>query len=851
MTNTEAYSEAPGPLDGFRVIDFGQYLAGPLTAMLLADQGAEVIRVDPRTGPLWQTPMNAVLNRGKKSIALDLKDSSDQEIARALVLSADVVIENFRPGVMDRLGLGEKWARAAKPSLIYLSLPGFAESDARRRQWRAWEGVVAAATSHYRDTGARTKLIEDRPVYTALPMASYYAGIQGAVAVSLGLLRKRTTGLGATAEVPLFNASISPLGYMGLFMKDVPARYPGPAGMPPGIAEILFREMRTRGEFAAMRQLYADSSNPFYFNYRCSDGRLFFLCASLTRLHIDRAIRVLGIAAMLDNLGMTRDNLYADLGRRVDKNIHAPDNWSKDDRELVREHLIKIFEKRPAHHWEQLFGDAGVPCTVHRTNEEYVKQDWVRDSELMVKVITPEYGPMWQPNRLVYFPGDGDQACDLAPSSRLDEDRQDIIGDLPRREEKSGSRQPVEGTSSGPLNGNRVLDFTNVISGPTCGRTLAECGAEVIKIDSPSPTHPPETAIILGFDVNRGKRSLLLDLKNPGAKDVLEKLVRTADVVIYNGPDPVLQRLGLTYDDLKEVNPRLIVCQLTAFGAPAAGPSARRQGYDEVVQSANGIQVRFGGPDDPLLHGSASCLDYSTGYIATFAILLALIRRGTTGMGSHVCTSLALAGQAVQLPYCFDYEGRGPWSEPRGQDALGSGPLNRIYNTADGWIFISLPSSEAERLVAVAELGVHGNETLEDLERTLEAVLATKTSTEWEDLLNPLQIGAQRLWSLAELKDAHIREIDAPDHFVDGDQMQSPVFLRYSHELGSIVEHLAPSWIRRDLGGLRMGAAAPRYGEHSEAILRELGYRAEEIAALICSGVVATQVTENGNYLPM
>ena len=96
-----------GALDSIRVIDFGQYLAGPLAALLLADQGAEVIRVDPPGGPRWRHPANAVLQRGKRSIVLDLKSPNDLAIARNLVASADVVIENFRPGVMDRLGLCE------------------------------------------------------------------------------------------------------------------------------------------------------------------------------------------------------------------------------------------------------------------------------------------------------------------------------------------------------------------------------------------------------------------------------------------------------------------------------------------------------------------------------------------------------------------------------------------------------------------------------------------------------------------------------------------------------------------------------------------------------------------------
>src|SRR3954468_19806056 len=116
-------------LHGVKIIDFGQYIAGPLAAMLLGDFGADVIRIDPPGGPLFDTPANATWNRNKRSIALDLKDQADLDIAKRLIDSADVVVENFRPGVMDRLGLGARDMTARNPRVLYLSLPGFASDD--------------------------------------------------------------------------------------------------------------------------------------------------------------------------------------------------------------------------------------------------------------------------------------------------------------------------------------------------------------------------------------------------------------------------------------------------------------------------------------------------------------------------------------------------------------------------------------------------------------------------------------------------------------------------------------------------------------------------------------------------
>lgn len=208
-----------GALDGIRVIDFGQYLAGPLAALLLADQDAEVIRVDPPGGPRWRHPANAVLQRGKRSIVLNLKSPNDLAIARDLVASADVVIENFRPGVMERLGLGPLAMTERHPRLVFCSLPGFAADDPRAGL-AGWEGVVSAAAGLYYP---RLPAAPADPIYSAVPLASSYAAFIAAHSIVAALIARHRGGFGQHIEVALFDAAFQVMGREAQIVNGVPA----------------------------------------------------------------------------------------------------------------------------------------------------------------------------------------------------------------------------------------------------------------------------------------------------------------------------------------------------------------------------------------------------------------------------------------------------------------------------------------------------------------------------------------------------------------------------------------------------------------------------------------------------
>ncbi|HEY3060129.1 MAG TPA: CoA transferase, partial [Chloroflexota bacterium] len=209
-----------GALDGIRVIDFGQYIAGPLAAVMLADQGAEVIHVDPPGGPRWKNAADAFYNRGKLRITLDLKDPNDHAVAARLIDAADVVIENFRPGVMRRLG----FEPPNTGRLIWCSIPGFA-SDDPRATIPAWEGVVAAATDTYLPLGQIRPPLPgedpDQPVYTALPLASNFAAFHAATAIVMALLAREHSGQGQRIEVPMFDAMFELIGANGIMLNGV------------------------------------------------------------------------------------------------------------------------------------------------------------------------------------------------------------------------------------------------------------------------------------------------------------------------------------------------------------------------------------------------------------------------------------------------------------------------------------------------------------------------------------------------------------------------------------------------------------------------------------------------------
>ncbi|MDA4847274.1 CoA transferase [Hoeflea poritis] len=829
---TEQRNSEGRPLAGVRVIDFGQYMAGPAAAMMLADLGAEVIHVDPPGGPRWQSPAAAMLNRGKSCVALDLKSGTGLAEARRLIASADVVIENFRPGVMARFGLDAD--TIDRSDLIYLSLPGFASTDPQRAGIRAWEAVIAAACGQYSDMGLNRVLMGIEPSFSPLPLASAYASVLGAASVVLALCRREKGGGGDVIEVPLASALMEGLAYNSQQVEDYPDRYKSNREK-----EI----ERRRAEGLPMDATYGQLQellDPFYRNYMCADGRQIYVVSASHSVHPERVLKILGLWDRLVAEGLPRHYAYDDVADWPGEDGCSLSSYplSQAWADRVSSLMKEAFLARPSFEWETIFGENGAPAAAQRTTQEWLSAEHPQKARLLIDVDDPDYGPMRQLGNLAWLAGDAETASKKAPR-RLAEPEQ--IAAEPKPEPAAA---PAGG---GWLDGIRILDLTNVIAGPTIASTLARFGAEVISVDPVTPTMDPWNGIIFGMQAGRGKQSLLMDLKSEKGRQALDRLIGWADIVTVNATDRQLARLGLDPDRLQAAHPGVILCQLDCYGGSMRGPHSDFPGYDDLAQAVTGVMARFGGSlDTPEEHAHFGTIDVLGGFCGALAAAAALFQRARTGRGDVARASLCAAGQLIQAPFMFDFEGRPPFDEPSGRTIKGAGPLYRAYLAEDGWFFLAAFVDDIEALAIVDGLGAIRSASPQMRAATLEEIFAGRPVAHWIGQLRKADIGCHALDKMHAVRDAHLaRESAGPADLKSG----TFGFIRHDrHPSGRWVDLVAPNAIRPQRAAITVPGPMPKPGVDGHAILSGLGYSGDEIDAMIKEGVVARQWCDK--YLP-
>jgi crotonobetainyl-CoA:carnitine CoA-transferase CaiB-like acyl-CoA transferase len=696
-----------GALDGLRVVDFGQYLAGPQVAMMLGDLGAEVLRIDPPGGPRWRHPINTLLQRGKRSMVLNLKQSADQQIAQQLLQQADVVIESFRPSVMERLGLGAQAALASNSRLIYCSIPGFSAEDPRA-SWAAWEGVVTAAAGLYLPQGANPANYRGwagaDPVYHAVPMVSSFAAMIAGHSILAALIARERLGQGQHIEVPLFDAAFE---LIGIWAQRAPTplirQMDGPLFPPPHMG-----------------------------HYRCADGEWIHLCLIQDR-HLQWFAQSIMPQDWIDDGMANQNRLRTDVA--LQRRAHA--------------RFAELFQTRTALEWERTINEqCGAPTSICTTTAQWLRSDeHARAIKAVIELGDPEYGPTLQAGYPLHM--SKTPPVVQGPRRPLDADREAILAELV--EHRSVTTGPMEKVHSRlqALAGLRVVDLTQVLAGPTSARILAEYGAEVVKINSFE-----DRQLGAHLYTNSGKHSILLNLKTPEGRDILWDLVERSAVFVQNFTRGVAERLGIEEAEVRRHNPEIIFSTVSAFGYK--GFRGGYRGREELGQALTGMQMRWGG-NEPMMYPGALC-DYGAGNLAAIGTLAALYHRIRTGEGQSVHTSLAHAATYHQLPYMIDVAGR-LWDEPKGQQTKGWEPLNRLYQAADRWLYLAaLREGDLERLSQIEGLdGIHLLSGTE-LENALVDQLVKQPAALWVESLTHAGIGAHVLMDIDEVMEAgHVK----------------------------------------------------------------------------------------------
>ena len=616
---------------GFRVIDFCQGIAGPMATMLLADFGAEVIKVEPPGGDrMREHPGYWCWNRNKRVVTLDLHQFDGLAAARQLLASADAAVFDWTPGELERSGLDSVSVRGADPALVHAWFPPYSPLG-RWSQLPPDEGLLEAVSG----VAWLQMSYEDRPTYLVTPQVQYGQAMLGAGALAAALYAKLRTGRGQTLEVS------------GLH----------------GVAAVESGGTIKAGEMFRLGGRGSRGGVPNYRLYECADGKWFFL-GTLTPQFFLKALEATDMLHL-----MALEGVEGEFTNLLKPGVN----------QQVIEALEARFKEKPRQEWLDILQEAGVPRGPVGTLEEWFNSETVRANGMRVELEHERLGRVVIPGVPVKLSATPGAVRHLPQPAAL--------ADIPAHVRVRGGDGPV--LPGGPLAGVRVLDLGAFIAGTYAPTILANWGADVIKVE-PLEGDPFRTYGLGFVGYNRGKRSLAIDLKRPEGREVFLDLVRVSDVVLDNFRLGVRERLGIDYAALRAVNPRIISCSVTGYGP--SGPLAQDPGFDPLVQARSGLMALQGGDDEPVFY-QIPVNDTASAMMAAFGVVAALAAREVTGEGQEVTTCLANQSVLTLSGEVTWYEGRPP-NPKGGLDLLGLSALNRYYQCADGWVLIAATKPE-------------------------------------------------------------------------------------------------------------------------------------------------------------
>lgn len=666
------------PLAGITVLEFCQYLAGPWAGLRLADLGARVIKIErPGSGEACRalkTKGVAVdgdslvfhtVNRGKQSYAANLKDPADLERVKQLVARADVMTHNFRPGIMERLGLDHDTARSLNPRLIYGEVTGYGNQG----PWRDKPGqdLLAQCLSGITHLTGRA---DDPPVPLGMATADAVCGGHLAQGILAALIRRKTTGTGARVQVSLLE-SILDLQFEGLttWLND--------GRRPP-----------TR---SAVTAGHPHQGAP-YGLYATADGHL-----ALSMAPLEPLADALDLPTLHNFTGPRVAFQHADAIRRI-----------------IAEHLAT----RTTQAWLDRLEPQEVWCApvldYHRLRErdgyqtldieQTVTRTGADGTPVAVRTLR---SPIRLNGQRLFNPNAAPRVGAHTGEIKSEEQNTNATGTpAGDGDTESLGRASLGGDFEPPLAGVTVIDLSQFLSGPSASLRLADLGATVIKIERPGTGDICRQLYVSDADIdgdstlfhaiNRGKLGYAADLKNPADLDKIRALCAQADVVMHNFRPGVIERLGLGHDTLQAQNPDLVYGVITGYGD--TGEWAHKPGQDLLAQSLSGNVLLSGNAGDGPVAMGLAVADLWTGALLTQGILAALARPAS-GAGSSPGargTRVEVNMLEAMLDFQFEpvtmhlYDGELPErTATNNAHPLVAAPYG-IYPTADGHLGLAM-----------------------------------------------------------------------------------------------------------------------------------------------------------------
>jgi crotonobetainyl-CoA:carnitine CoA-transferase CaiB-like acyl-CoA transferase len=594
-----------GPLSGIRVLDFSEGAQGPYAAALLADMGAEIIKVErPGRGDLMrESPpfKNGVslccltINRGKKAIILDLKNPEDIGKALSIAQHCDVALENWRPGVADRLGIGYDAIAAANPRIVYAASSGFGRSGPYRRK-PCMDPIAQAISGLTSISGAPGGEGEK----LRFVLADFFSAMITCEAMLAGLYAREATGKGQRVD----SSQLEAVMYLQI-QRLTEFLLTGVKPVPMGSAcpEIVpSRAFATADGFIAVEAP--------------TDAAWTALCGALNEPQL------------------ARDRRFADNSDRI------------ANRAALDALLDAKFRTATIAHWVAKLEPAGVPCArVFRTLVDALDDGFLLEAGFVKKLTHPKAGWVLLPEvpwRFSRTPAHTDR---LAPEhgEHTEEVLQSCTAKPVTHAAFSGEVRP-----GGPLAGIKVLDLTQGDAGPLATMHLADLGAEVIKVE-PSEGDWMRALGVSSFagisasfaGLNRNKHNVVVDFNDAAARAQVDKLAADADIIVHNFSTAVAQSLGITYSRYSVMNPRVIFCTITAFGSDT--PLRNRPASELILQALTGTMGYVGSADQPPYRVGMNVAAAAAGVAAAQAILAALIWRSRNGEGQAIEVSEIVA----------------------------------------------------------------------------------------------------------------------------------------------------------------------------------------------------------------